>query len=89
MFLKLEKTTKTTFEEKYLPGVIEPSYGIGRIIWAAFEHNFQKRSNKKDEKRTFFNFPAKIAPVKCSILPLMATKKFMTHVKVVEKCLKR
>jgi glycyl-tRNA synthetase len=40
MFLKLEKTTKTTYEEKYLPGVIEPSYGVGRVIWAIFEHNF-------------------------------------------------
>ena len=64
-------------------------YGIGRIIWAVFEHRFKKRFGKDKEKRTFFNFPAKIAPVKCSILPLMATKKFMPHVKVVEKCLKR
>jgi len=48
-----------------------------------FEHRFLKRKN--DEKRTFFHFPAKVAPVKCSILPLMATEKFMPSVYKVEK----
>jgi glycyl-tRNA synthetase len=72
--VSFKKVKKTLTEEKFLPGVIEPSFGIGRIIWSILEHRFQKRVN--DEKRTYFNFPPKIAPVKCSILPLISTKEF-------------
>lgn len=33
-----------------MPGVIEPSFGIGRIMYAIFEHNFRIREG--DEQRT-------------------------------------
>ena len=33
--------TSTTQEEKYTPHVIEPSFGIGRIIYCVFEHCFR------------------------------------------------
>ncbi len=32
--------TKTMMEEKYVPHVIEPSFGIGRIVYCIFEHCF-------------------------------------------------
>ena len=85
--VSFKKVQKTFTEEKYLPGVIEPSFGIGRIIWAILEHRFQKRES--DAKRTYFNFPPKIAPVKCSILPVISTEEFWPKVKEVEKNLKR
>lgn len=59
-------------EEKYIPYVIEPSFGIGRIFTAILEHNFHMR----DKKRTFLSLPPKIAPIKCSILPLISSEKF-------------
>lgn len=57
-------------EEKYVPSVIEPSFGIGRIVYCIFEHCFRMRS--EDANRTFFVFPSLIAPLKCSILPLIS-----------------
>ena len=34
------------------PYVIEPAFGIGRILYAIFEHRFRKRDVQKDtEKR--------------------------------------
>ena len=33
-----------------MPSVIEPSFGIGRIMYAIFEHNFKTREG--DEQRT-------------------------------------
>lgn len=48
--------------------MIEPSFGIGRILYCIFEHSFKVRP--EDEKRTYFTFPPHIAPVKSSILPL-------------------
>ena len=40
--------------EKFLPHVIEPSLGIGRIMFAILEHSFQTREN--DEKRIVSDF---------------------------------
>lgn len=36
--------------EEIIPNVIEPSFGIGRIMYAVFEHNFHIRAD--DEQRT-------------------------------------
>lgn len=60
---------KMRMEEKYVPHVIEPSFGIGRIVYCIFEHCFKVRA--EDAQRTFFDFPSKISPVKTSLLPLM------------------
>jgi glycyl-tRNA synthetase len=57
-------------EEKYIPHVIEPSFGIGRILYCIFEHCFKTRD--KDAQRTYFDFPPSISPLKCSLLPLMS-----------------
>ena len=67
--IRFEKTTKKILEEKYTPHVIEPSYGLGRIMYCIYEHCFKMREN--DVQRTYFDFPAAISPVKCSILPLL------------------
>lgn len=41
---------KIVHVEEIIPNVIEPSFGIGRIMYAVFEHNFHVRSD--DEQRT-------------------------------------
>jgi len=41
--MTLTKKTITVTEEKYLPGVIEPSFGVGRAVWFILEHCFRKR----------------------------------------------
>ena len=61
---------KNIMEEKFTPCVIEPSFGLGRIMYCIFEHCFQARAN--DAQRTYFNFPPLVAPVKTSILPLIS-----------------
>lgn len=68
--INIKIDTKTVVEEKFAPHVIEPSFGIGRVIYCIFEHCFRKRPNS--ETRTYFEFPALIAPVKTSILPLIS-----------------
>lgn len=37
--------------ENIVPGVIEPSFGIGRIIYAILEHAYQVRPGEEEEKR--------------------------------------
>ncbi len=41
---------KTVHVEEIIPSVIEPSFGIGRIMYACFEQNF--RSREGDEQRS-------------------------------------
>lgn len=67
--IKFIREEKIVMEEKYTPSVIEPSYGLGRIMYCIFEHCFQMR--EEDQQRTYFDFPISVAPVKCSILPLI------------------
>lgn len=55
-----------------MPHVIEPSFGLGRILYSVLEHSFRVR----DEKRTYFALRPKIAPVKVSLLPLQSETLF-------------
>jgi len=66
--LNVKRFQKTVHVEEITPSVIEPSFGIGRIMYSVFEHNFKSREG--DEARNYFSLPPIIAPLKCSVLPL-------------------
>ena len=58
--------------KRFTPGVIEPSFGIGRIIYCLYEHSFYTRPSKGgDEQLVVFRFPPVVAPIKCTIFPLV------------------
>ncbi|KAG6747282.1 hypothetical protein POTOM_049678 [Populus tomentosa] len=45
--------------------VLEPSFGIGRIIYCLYEHSFYPRPSKSgDEQLNAFRFPPVVAPIK-------------------------
>nr|CCA14047.1 glycyltRNA synthetase putative [Albugo laibachii Nc14] len=66
--IQIKLVEVTVREEKYFPSVIEPSFGIGRILTAVFEHSFSIREG--DAKRGVMAFKPCIAPIKVSVLPL-------------------
>jgi glycyl-tRNA synthetase len=66
--LTIGKSEKTIHVEEFVPNVIEPSFGVGRILYSIFEHNFKIRD--ADAQRTYLSLPSLIAPIKCSVLPL-------------------
>merc|ERR1712236_117923 len=72
--LAIKRFEKTEHVEEIIPSVIEPSFGIGRVMYAIFEHNFKVREG--DEQRTYFSLPPVIAPLKCSLLPLSNNQDF-------------
>ena len=37
----VKRYQKTMHVEEIIPSVIEPSFGVGRIMYALFEHNFK------------------------------------------------
>lgn len=83
--VSVKRAQKKVHVEKFVPSVVEPSFGIGRVMYAIFEHNFKTRQG--DEQRTFFSLPAIIAPLKCSVLPLSNNPDFTPHVRNISKAL--
>lgn len=62
---KVEVTEKN---RSFVPCVIEPSFGIGRIMTGLLEHSFFLRENKENGIRRVLSFKPWIAPIKCVIL---------------------
>jgi len=55
--------------EWFTPHVIEPAFGIDRIIWHILDHSYQE-SKKEGEDYTFLRLPEGISSVDCVVLPL-------------------
>eukprot|EP00397_Hematodinium_sp_SG-2012_P019598 GEMP01020143.1.p1 GENE.GEMP01020143.1~~GEMP01020143.1.p1 ORF type:complete len:637 (-),score=171.27 GEMP01020143.1:649-2559(-) len=72
--LKLETTREKRTTTNFTPGVIEPSFGVDRILFAIFEHSYYARAkgDETDDKQTrgVLALPAAIAPYKVTVLPL-------------------
>lgn len=77
------RVTKEITQETFYPSVIEPSFGIGRILWAIFDHVYKVRA----DGRAYFSFPPHLAPVKCSILPLSSHADFKPVVRELRRIL--
>ena len=82
--LEVKASTKTVHVEEITPSVIEPSFGIGRILYSLLEHTFNQR---EDEQRCFFSLPAVVAPLKCSVLPLSNNAEFVPFTKKLSSAL--
>lgn len=85
--VSVKSSSKTIHVEEIVPSVIEPSFGIGRIMYALLEHRFRMRDG--DEQRCFFSLPPVVAPLKCSVLPLSNNPEFMPFVKQISQALTR
>ena len=81
MVKEVKRYEKEVHVREVEPHVIEPSFGIGRIIYSLLEHNFHVR--EEDVQRTWLSLPALVAPVKCSVLPLSKNKEFDSFVKTL------
>lgn len=76
--ISIKREIRTVKDEEVVPNVIEPSFGIDRIIYSLLEHNFRIRED--NQLRTYFSFPPVVAPIKCSVLPLSDNDEFMPFV---------
>lgn len=60
--------------ERFVPHVIEPSYGIDRILYMILEHNFVE-TKKKGEEYKFLKLKPVISPIKVGVFPLVGDEK--------------
>jgi glycyl-tRNA synthetase len=68
---------------EYTPNVIEPSFGIGRILYSLLEHVWWVREG--DESRNVLSFPPLIAPIKCLLVPLSSNLSFKPAIQDISK----
>ncbi|CAI4854845.1 BCE_3a_G0055960.mRNA.1.CDS.1 [Saccharomyces cerevisiae] len=80
---------KTTLQHirEYIPNVIEPSFGLGRIIYCIFDHCFQVRVDS--ESRGFFSFPLQIAPIKVFVTTISNNDSFPAILKKISQALRK
>lgn len=66
--VRLVENVEVRHVEEYIPSVIEPSFGIGRIMYSLLEHCYWSRQG--DEQRSVLSIPACVAPTKVLVAPL-------------------
>eukprot|EP00172_Hildenbrandia_rubra_P002650 Plantae.Rhodophyta-Hildenbrandia_rubra.ctg3656.p1 GENE.Plantae.Rhodophyta-Hildenbrandia_rubra.ctg3656~~Plantae.Rhodophyta-Hildenbrandia_rubra.ctg3656.p1 ORF type:complete len:461 (+),score=89.06 Plantae.Rhodophyta-Hildenbrandia_rubra.ctg3656:636-2018(+) len=79
-----KKETRAITGRSFYPSVIEPSFGIGRLLVSLFEHSYyvredgDKTESKNDgsPERAVLSLPASIAPVKCTVFPISKHERF-------------
>ncbi|KAB2599246.1 glycine--tRNA ligase 1 [Pyrus ussuriensis x Pyrus communis] len=75
-------------QRRFTPSVIEPSFGIGRIIYCLFEHSYYTRQSQTgDEQSNNLNvlrFPPLVAPFKCTVFPLVQNKEYEEYARTDE-----
>ncbi|KAI8368288.1 glycyl-tRNA synthetase [Radiomyces spectabilis] len=85
--VSVKRGAVTEYVREYTPNVIEPSFGIGRILYSLLEHSWWVREG--DEARNVLSFPAVVAPFKCCLLPLSGNAAFEPFVKKFSRQLRQ
>ncbi|CAG8547522.1 2645_t:CDS:10 [Paraglomus occultum] len=86
-FLTIGRQTFTEHVREYIPNVIEPSFGIGRILYSLIEHVYWTREG--DEQRAVLSFPPRVAPFKCLLVPLSNNAAFAPLVRDISSRLRK
>jgi glycyl-tRNA synthetase len=73
--------------DKFVPHVIEPSYGIDRILYCILEHNYHEDKKSGEEYRILKLKPG-VAPIKVGVFPLVNDDKLVDIAKQVDQNLR-
>lgn len=101
--IQIEKRTRIEHVREYTPNVIEPSFGIGRILYCLIEHVYWSREGDDARgvswtsrinssmlmKVQVLSFPPTIAPTKVLVVPLSGSESFTPYVQRLTKQLRR
>lgn len=90
--IKIEERTRVEHTREYTPNVIEPAFGIGRILYSVMEHVYWSREGSEErgvscdlylstrnacsDYDQVLSFPPPIAPTKVLLVPLSGHQDF-------------
>lgn len=89
--IQFEKKEVKVTGRSFVPSVIEPSFGVGRILYCLLEQSYWVRrsttpgEDAKNEKRAVFSLSPMMAPQKLAILPLMVKPELMEKVHIIKR----
>ncbi len=84
----MEYTVKGT-NEKFIPHVIEPSFGVERLLMAVLSSAY-KVDEQNGEQRVYLALPEDLAPVRYAVSPLLKNKpELVAKAREVYKALKK
>eukprot|EP00878_Enallax_costatus_P018015 GHUV01018941.1.p1 GENE.GHUV01018941.1~~GHUV01018941.1.p1 ORF type:complete len:181 (+),score=44.80 GHUV01018941.1:559-1101(+) len=83
--VEIKRERKKLTGRNFTPSVIEPSFGIGRIIYCIFEHSYYTREG--DESRAVFKFSPTVAPTKATVFPLVQKEALNEHASSISAAL--
>ncbi|MEM3437988.1 MAG: glycine--tRNA ligase [Nitrososphaerales archaeon] len=66
-FIDVEEEVKV---RRFIPHVVEPSFGIERLVYATLEHAYFEK-----EDRTILKIPPYLAPIQAAVFPLVSREK--------------
>ncbi len=87
-FFSVEEKEVTVAGEKIVPHVVEPSYGIDRIMYAVLEHNLEIEKKDEEEYRVL-HIPPHIAPITTGVFPLVARDGLDTIARKIDTALRK
>lgn len=64
--IEFEEREEVVKGKKFIPHVIEPSYGADRLVYTTLEHAYSEK-----EGRIILKLPAKLAPIQVMVYPLV------------------
>lgn len=77
--IEIFKRIRIENTREYTPNVIEPSFGIGRIMYSVLEHVYWHRAG--DVARGVLSLPLSVAPTKVLIVPLSSDVDFVPFIR--------
>lgn len=83
----LEYTDPKT-QEKYIPHVIEPTFGLDRTFLALLCDAYEEQLLENGETRTVLHLDPKIAPVKIAVFPLMKKEQLVAKAEEIFRSLR-
>jgi glycyl-tRNA synthetase len=89
--VQINTIKKNVSGRRVRPSVIEPAFGIGRIIYCLLEQSFCQKPSLSEEGtiRTIISLKPSIAPVQCAIFPLVSNDDLEACVKRISTVLRK
>ncbi|MFP3908762.1 MAG: glycine--tRNA ligase [Archaeoglobaceae archaeon] len=76
-FFEIEDVEEEVHGERIIPHVIEPSFGLDRIVYTVLEHSFDSDTIDGEERKVL-RLKKQVTPVQVSVLPLLTKNEFLT-----------
>ncbi len=87
-FFEVEDVEEEIHGERITPHVIEPSFGLDRLVYTILEHSFDSDTIDGEERKVL-RLKNRITPVQVAVLPLLTKDVFLTVSEEITSVLKQ